>query len=215
MKKRLPFNLINTANNSHMAAINMSLTSGDLRSTKKDWQNHFRQWRSGIQKHSLSERGFLFPVCLKTLVLPWNPSTCMHFLLCKETKPRWQHFTPSPARSWDWDIWLWTKSKLLSNNAGWEGSASRNKDSIPFWSYCCETADIRAASGNPHCCLAAANCSIFSDLSLSCLEGVTMTVHGLVWIQPALLRLVLPEACSRKEWNILSANYSPNSVFTP
>lgn len=48
VKKRLPFSLINTVNNSHVTVINMSLTSRDLRSTKKDWENNFRSWVPGI-----------------------------------------------------------------------------------------------------------------------------------------------------------------------
>lgn len=48
MKKRFPFNLINTANSSHFTAINTSLTLRDLRSTKTDRQNIFHPWLSGI-----------------------------------------------------------------------------------------------------------------------------------------------------------------------
>lgn len=48
IEKILSFNLINTANNSHFTAINMPLTSSDLRTTRTDWQNHVHPWVSGI-----------------------------------------------------------------------------------------------------------------------------------------------------------------------
>ena len=159
---------------------------------KKDWQNHFHPWVPRIQNHMVSETDLLVPSCLKTLVSPWTPATHMHFLLCKKSKPRGQHLTLTPARSWVRDIWLWSKSKLLSTNAGWQGNASRKRVWSPFWAFLWETADRRAAPGELHCCLAAANCSTFSDLRLPGLGRVIVVVYILVWIQYELPRFVLP-----------------------
>lgn len=113
----------------------------------------------------------------------------MHFQLCKKTKLRGWHFTPFPVRSWVWNFWLGSKSKLPSSNAGWEGNASRNRLWSPFWDFSWETADRWSVSGELRHCLAVANCSIFSDLHLPCLVD-------LPWWSTSL------SECSLKYWDL-------------